>query len=261
MTEIKAIIMDGDGSTITHDKQLPENLRQLIIANPHIKWIMATGRSLDLLRLLPIIDYLSHDTPHILDGGSRLNMINGESVEDYFMTSAELDLFFNQLEITKIHFLYYYLDDQHSFFFSHDTVKWKEHLTFLHAKATEEIEQFKHWCYQFQPSKIFIRVKEPLNLDGLTWHQNEQNIDLTSQGVSKGSTCVRLLEHLGLTPSEVAFVFNDRNDLPLVEHPQLQEITKIKVGDYLPDTQADHHVETPNEVAAVLAKLINQDKN
>ena len=33
---------------------------------------MATGRSLDLLRRLPIIDYLSTDVPHIVDGGSRL---------------------------------------------------------------------------------------------------------------------------------------------------------------------------------------------
>lgn len=258
MPEIKAIIMDGDGSTITHDKQLPENLRQLIIANPHIKWIMATGRSLDLLRLLPIIDYLSHDTPHILDGGSRLNKITGESIEDYFMTTAELERFFRQLELDKIHFLYYYLDDDHSFFFSHDTVKWQDHLTFLQAQATEEIEQFKHWCYQFHPSKIFIRVKEPLNLEGLTWHQNEQNIDLTSHGISKGSTCVRLLEHLQLTPQEVAFVFNDRNDLPLVEHPELQEITKIKVGDYLPETAADYHVATPHDVAEIIEQLITK---
>lgn len=260
MNEIKAIIMDGDGSTITHDKQLPENLRQLIIANPHIKWIMATGRSLDLLRLLPIIDYLSHDIPHILDGGSRLNKINGESVEDFFMTDAELDSFFSQLEEERIHFLYYYLDDNHSFFFSHNTAKWKDHLTFVHATTTESLEQFKHWCYQFHPSKIFIRVKETLDLEGLTWHQNEQNIDLTSHGVSKGSTCVKLLEHLNLKPEEVAFVFNDRNDLPLVEHPDLQAITTIKVGDYLPETSANYHVATPHDVADVIERLITGKK-
>ena len=61
---------------------------------------------------------------------------------------------------------------------------------------------------------------------------------------------------LNLHPSEVAFVFNDRNDLPLVEHPELNEIVKIKVGDYLPDTPAEFHVATPYDVADVLQQLI-----
>jgi hypothetical protein len=65
------------------------------------------------------------------------------------------------------------------------------------------------------------------------------------------------LEHLRISPAEAVFVFNDRNDLPLVEHPLLAAITKIKVGDYLPDVVADYSVATPYEVAAVLKQLIN----
>ena len=89
MTKLKAIIMDGDGSSITHDGILPDSLRDLMVANPHINWIMATGRSLDLLRHLPIINYLSPDIPHILDGGSRLNKITGESLQDFFISPEE----------------------------------------------------------------------------------------------------------------------------------------------------------------------------
>jgi hypothetical protein len=44
--EIKAIIMDGDGSTITDKNELPVNLRILMVGNTLIHWIMATGRSL-----------------------------------------------------------------------------------------------------------------------------------------------------------------------------------------------------------------------
>jgi hydroxymethylpyrimidine pyrophosphatase-like HAD family hydrolase len=255
---IKAVIMDGDGSTITiQDKVFPDNLRQLIMANPQIKWIMATGRSLDLLRLLPIIDHLSPDVPHILDGGSRLNHIDGTVFEDYFLSPEELEHFFQQLDLGKINFLYYYLDEEHSFFYSENIELWRDHLTFIHAQTTSDFIQFKAWCYQFPPTKIFIRVKEEITLQGLTWHQNEKNIDLTASGVSKGSSCIKLLEHLRISPAEAVFVFNDRNDLPLVEHPLLAAITKIKVGDYLPDVVADYSVATPYEVAAVLKQLIN----
>ena len=256
MTKIQAIIMDGDGSTITHDKKFPDNLRELMIANPQIKWIMATGRSLDFLRLLPIVEYLTPNIPHILDGGSRLNHLDGSVYQDFFITPSEIELFFQQLNINQVDFLYYYLDEEHSFFYSQTIETWINYLTFSTAKITSEITQFKEWCHQFPPTKIFLRVKEQIVLNGLTWHQNDNNIDLTAKDISKGSACVNLLKHLRLKPSQVAFVFNDRNDLPLVEHPELQEITKIKVGDYLPQIKAEYNVSTPYDVAEVLAKLI-----
>lgn len=256
MTKLKAVIMDGDGSTITHDGILPDNLRELIVANPQVKWIMATGRSLDLLRRLPIIDYLSTDVPHIVDGGSRLVNQNGESIADFFISHDEIDLFFSQLDLQKVDFLYYYLDEKRSYIYSQQIEHWSQRPQFSSAQATSDIAIYRAWAKENQPTKIFIRVLQDIELKGLSWHQNERNIDLTAHGVNKGSTCSKLLTMLNLHPSEVAFVFNDRNDLPLVEHPELNEIVKIKVGDYLPDTPAEFHVATPYDVADVLQQLI-----
>ena len=117
--------MDGDGSTLTHDGIFPENLQKLIYSNPQIKWIMATGRSLDLLERTPIIPFLSHDVPHVLDGGSRIMNLSGEVVCEYPISAHELSLFFGQLPIEKIEFLYYYLDNQRRFFYSPDLSKWE----------------------------------------------------------------------------------------------------------------------------------------
>ena len=56
---IKAVLMGGDGSTITYDNLVPDNLKAIIIHNQKIKWIMATGRSLELPQKNPIFNYLS----------------------------------------------------------------------------------------------------------------------------------------------------------------------------------------------------------
>lgn len=257
MTNIKAVIMDGDGSTITHDEIFPDNLRSLIINNQHIKWIMATGRSFDLLRRLPIIDYLSKDVPHILDGGSRLTMYNGKSILDHYLSHAEIENFFAQLDIDKVNFIYYYLNDEQSYIFSPSNIDhWRAKPQFTQAKATDNLDEYKDWALTNIPTKIFLHVTSNIKLDGLNWHQNEHCIDLTACGTTKGSCCTKLLKMLQLTPEEVAFVFNDRNDLPLVLHPELTQITTIKVGNYLPDIVAHHHAADPYEVAGILAKLL-----
>ena len=257
MTAIKAVLMDGDGSTITHDGVLPQNLQQVIRANPQIKWIMATGRSLDLLHRTPIVPFLSPEVPHIVDGGSRLMKISGEVVHEQRISVPELQVFFQQLPLDKIIFLYYFLDDDKRYFYAADLSKWNDNSLFATATRTADIHEFKSFTAANPPAKIFVRVSEQIHLHGVHWNQNELNIDLTAHGVNKGSACRHLLDLLGLTPADVAFVFNDKNDLPVLLHHELQEIVKIKVGNYLPDVSADFVVGTPYEVAEVLTKLLN----
>jgi hypothetical protein len=62
---------------------------------------------------------------------------------------------------------------------------------------------------------------------------------------------------LGVSPSETAFVFNDFNDLSVLEHPELSQIVKLKVGDLLPDVAADYELESPYDVARVLKDLLS----
>ena len=259
MTTIKAVLMDGDGSTITHDGVVPENLQQLIRANPQIKWVMATGRSLDLLHRTPIVPFLSQEVPHIVDGGSRLMKISGEVVHEQRISASELQIFFQQLPLNKILFLYYFLDDAKRYFYAPDLAQWNHHTLFATATQTADIEEFKSYTAANPPAKIFVRVSEQIHLHSVHWNQNELNIDLTAHGVNKGSACRHLLDLLDLTPADVAFVFNDKNDLPVLLHHELQDIVKIKVGNYLPEVVADFAVSTPYEVADVLAKLLNHE--
>lgn len=256
--KIKAIIMDGDGSTLTHDGKLPENLKQLIQNNSQLKWIMATGRSLDLLKRTPIAEHLSKDTFHICDGGSCLIYLDGTIKTKHAIEPHELELLFTKIDLDKTSFIYFSPDGIHGYAYSIDIFLRQRFssLGLTNIVLTESITEFKKLAFELQPSKILLNITEEFNLSGIHYHRNENNIDITKEGINKGSACIELLTELNLHPHECVFVFNDKNDLPLVEHPNLQEITTIKVGNFLPDTQSDYHVSTPHDVAAIIQKLI-----
>lgn len=257
--KIKAVIMDGDGSTLTSDNLLPNNLKEVIIQNPQIKWIMATGRSLELLRKTPIYNYLSLDVPHIVDGGSCLMFLHGKYKTRHLINPEYIEIFFNKLVLEKTNFIYYSPDGKNSYAYSieenfQNTFKFRD----KKVNYCSRIEQFREWINSYPPSKILLNIKDKFDLEGLYYHQNENNFDITAHNINKGSACVELLKELNLHPNEVAFVFNDKNDLPIVTHPLLQEITKIKVGDYLPEVSAHYHIATPHEVASILQQLISK---
>lgn len=254
---IKAVVMDGDGSTITHDNQLPDNLRQLILANPQIKWMMATGRSMDLLQATPIHQYLSNDVFHIVDGGSCLMYKDGRIHQQYKLLDSEIDLLFSKLQLDKVNYLYYSPDGKRGFAYTkHDFIATRLAQISDFVSLTEDINQFREWLRQFPTGKVLLNVREQFDLSGLYYHQNENNFDFTTRGVNKGSAFADMLNLMDLLASETLFVFNDKNDLPIIEHPDLQAVVKIKVGDYLPDVLADYHVATPHDVADIIEKLI-----
>jgi hydroxymethylpyrimidine pyrophosphatase-like HAD family hydrolase len=104
-----------------------------------------------------------------------------------------------------------------------------------------------------------VRVNDKFNKEDfalLHYNRNENNIDVTPYGIDKGSACLYLLDYLSLKSENVIFIFNDYNDLPLVEKPELDKILKFKVGDRLPHIIADYAVNTPFDVAGVLSKII-----
>lgn len=254
---IKAVIMDGDGSTITNNNKLPNSLKQLIIDNQQIKWIMATGRSLELLKKTPIVDYLSSDVVHIVDGGSCLMDLNAACKIRHLISIQELDLLFSKLDLESINFLYYSPDGLRSYVYSGDkNIMYNFKFHDEYVNYTNEINIFQEWTYKYPPGKILLNAKNKFNISGMYFHQNENNYDITADGINKGSACVELLNELGLQASEVAFVFNDKNDLPIVENKTLKEILKIKVGDQLPNTCSDFCVNTPYDVANVLKSII-----
>ncbi len=79
---------------------------------------------------------------------------------------------------------------------------------------------------------------------------------ITDNNINKGISCVELLNELNLSPRDVAFIFNDTNDLPIINHSLLKDITKIKVGHYLPNIASDYCADTPYDVASTIQKLL-----
>ncbi|HCY39709.1 MAG TPA: hypothetical protein DHV02_07570 [Neisseriales bacterium] len=253
---IKIIVMDGDGSTITHDHKLPDNLRNLILANPQIKWMMATGRSMDSLQSTPIYQYLSDDIFHIVAGGSCLMYKDGTIHKHYLLKPQEIDLIFNKLKLELSNYLYYYSDGVRGFAYTQN-LEIANNLTkkLNNVQITEDINQFRTWLRDYPTGKISLNVKETYDLSELHYHQNENYFDFTSSGVNKGSAFAEMLNFMDLKANEVAFIFNDKNDLPIINHPALRDVIKIKVGDYLPEVKSDYHVATPYDVADILKNI------
>lgn len=252
---ISTVLMDGDGSTLTKDNELPDNLKNLILANPNVNWIMATGRSLDLLKMTPIFPCLSTKLPHILDGGGKIMHLDGAVVQDNLISLEDLELFYQLLKLDYVNFLYYSPDGKKRYGYSQE-----QNMLNRFAQngiiSTNHILEFKQWTFSIRPSKLLMNIKEVFDLGSLHYHQNDHNIDITARGADKGSAGVYLLNYLELSPENVAFVFNDNNDLPLVLHPELLSITKIKVGGLLPSVVADYMVDSPFEVAEALENIV-----
>lgn len=258
---IKAILMDGDGSTITADNHVPDNLKELILNNSQLKWIMATGRSLELLKKTPIVEFLSTDVVHIVDGGSCLMDVNAGCKKRHLLSKGEIKCLFDKLPLHDINFLYYSRDGINSFMFSNDkNIRQNFKFHDEYVQYTNDINIFNGWINTYPPSKILLNCSKKLDLTGVYYHQNEDNYDITAEGINKGSACLELLEVLNLSADEVLFVFNDKNDLPIVEHPALKDMPKLKVGDHLPEVNVNFHVATPYDVAEVLNQVLKSSE-
>ncbi|MCX5774719.1 MAG: HAD-IIB family hydrolase [Fusobacteria bacterium] len=256
MSTIKNILMDIDGTIFTIDRKFPENLSELIKIHPEINWLITSGRSLDLVRILPFASLVSQSLPHVLDGGSKLEYINGTIYDSVFLTTEELDTLFNQLSEDIVEFIYSASSLDNRILFAEKPEKFNFNQEFASVKITNNFDEFQAWCYQIPPSKIFVHSTYKLDLKNLHFFQNECHFDVTHMGVDKGSGAKKLFTKFSLKPEETIMLFNDFNDLPLVESPFFHKSLKIKVGELLPNTPSDFTANTPYDVADILKSLI-----
>lgn len=259
---LRTVIMDGDGSSLTAANELPGSLRDTILSYPHLQWIMATGRSLDLLKQTPICPFLTQNVPHILDGGASLMYLDGRKQVHHDLSGAELRLLFAQIRPEDINFLYFSRDGVQGFAYAEGTnAREKFGYRSEHVTFTNRLEEFAGWTFQLTPTKILLNTKGQPRLDGLSHHRNGDYIDITPQGVNKGSACAELMEALGLEVQSTAFVFNDRNDMPVLEHEALAGLITIKVGPLLPKVLSCFSVASPDEVAEIIRALAGPPTN
>lgn len=255
MSTIKAVIMDKDGSTIVSPNILPDELGELIQQNQHIHWVMATGRSLCNVLKSPMVELLNPEVPQIIEGGARVVNLNGECLQVSHLQTHEIEHFLKVVDLDALHYLFYSVDEGGGFMYSNNLEYWQKQIMVL--RTTDDLSEFIAWFDEIKPAKLSVRVKRNIDLPGVNWTQNDSYIDVTTAGVHKGSAVLDVLAMLGVSPSETAFVFNDFNDLSVLEHPELSQIVKLKVGDLLPDVAADYELESPYDVARVLKGLLS----
>ncbi len=253
MTKIKTVFMDLDGSTLIEKNIIPANLRNLILQHSEINWIITTGRSYPSMIRAPFAEILPSDSIHITEGGARLSSLAGKLFKEFLLQPHEINEFFQTIELDQIDYVYYcHIVNEGQGWFRDVKIEQQFHLPL--KRKTYDFNEFKLWTQQTTPAKLALyRNTEELSLGKLNWNFNNNYVDVTTSGVNKGSAAITMLEHLGHSAQEAIFIFNDYNDLPLIN--ALPTIKKLKVGSLLTNIEADYQVATPEQVADVLKLL------
>lgn len=253
---IKAVIMDIDGSILV-DRQIPLELSKLISKTKSLYWIVNSGRNFNNIGKTSIVEYINPETPQIIESGSKIVNFNKYIYRRHILQSSEIDNLFRQLNsdiLKNINYIFFTIGLEHGVVYS---PKRNFRVTVPYSKLATDLNQFKNLIYKNSVTKITINSDEPLNLIKLNCHLNGFNTDITTAGVDKGSAYIEVLNFLKLTPQETLFIFNDNNDLPVVNHNKLKGITLLKVGNRLPEIEAHHYVSDPKYVTQILKEILD----
>lgn len=245
--------MDLDGSTLTEKNILPPELRAIIQHNPHINWIITTGRCYPNFIRAPFKDLLPADSLHIIEGGARIVQLNGTLLNEFGIQETELEQLFSIIDLNAIDYMYFCSPLLHgNAWYRHNDVIDKFKLPA--SNYTFNFEEFKAMAYDLNPGKVSLYRNQEFELTGLNYHSTGNNIDITTAQINKGSGCNLLLKHLNIDASNALFIFNDFNDLPLIN--TVADIKKLKVGTLMPEISADYYAATPQDVAEILRQIL-----
>jgi hydroxymethylpyrimidine pyrophosphatase-like HAD family hydrolase len=251
---VDCVFMDLDGSTITEQGELPPDLRDLIGANQTVNWVIVTGRGYASASKTPIASAVSASTPHVFDGGATIMDLSGRLHKQSCLSQDELDAFFASIDTTQSDYIYAGVDAGGGLcWFAPDYTS----RSIPTLKHTGDILEYQTWLRGREISKISVRQRTGGKVVLQVHHAiNGNNIDVTAVGVDKAFGARDILRMLGGRPERAAFIFNDENDLALVRAPFFEAMTTIKVGDLLPDVDADICVPSPYDVTKALGPLL-----
>lgn len=251
---IDCVLMDLDGTTMTKDNLVPDNLSSLIRKRDQMHWIMVTGRSFASATRTPLAKLFSKETPHIFDGGATVMSLDGVPIHQRYLSPVEIDVFINSINTEDLEYIYSCVGTVGGICWMRASYTNPE----LHiVKRTNDLAEYGSWIKSENVSKISVRKKNDFLLpDAINHFSNGTNIDITTASVDKGSGAKFIFEMLGIDPRKSIFLFNDKNDLPIINNIFFADVIKIKVGDSMPDIAADHNPSHPSDVAELLQKFI-----
>ena len=250
----KCVLADVDGSILTADGRIPNNLRELIRRTPNVHWVLATGRSHSSARATGLLDILRPDTPHIFDGGSTIATAEGKLVRTLYLSQRERRTVLN--DVAKYDAEYIYAGHPLGGGTCWTSERAKS-VSFPTQRRTDSFPAFQEAIADQYVTKFSMRGANASSIaPDLNTISHSDIIDILPAGVNKAEAAEYVLDLLGFAPADVAFVFNDSNDLPVVTLPAFQTMTRIKVGPKVPWARHDHNPAAPEDVAEELAPYL-----
>lgn len=253
----KIIIMDLDGSILNPDGSIPENLQQLIKRSKNNYWSICTGRSYATTVMTGISKQIPMHALHVFDGGGLISSLSGHIYKTYFLSEKDKDSFINffNANIDLIEYVFSSCDLTGGVVYSKIS-----NLDFPAIGYVSNLSDYASLIYGNKLTKISIRMKNEFDrnnfsMAGCNFNISTKNIDITSINTNKGSAVCEVLKNLNYKSEDVIFVFNDYNDLPVINHPDLSDITKIRVGNSV-DIASEYSVDSQDDVAEILSLLI-----
>jgi len=222
MSPIKFVVSDLDGTLLSEENELEEEVIHAVEAFRAIggRFTIATGRP--LITALPIIDKLNIDLPVILCNGAAIAK-NGQIVEqNNFRVTEVMDLLVegHRQGLTILIFC-----QSAIFTFQHTTearqYEHKERIkcTVVSAQQVRGLDKRADKVILMGDIRISLALwhrYEGLLGDRIDVYQSEYNyLELVAKHCSKGSAVSSVAELLGINREHIMTIGNEMNDLPM----------------------------------------------
>jgi len=201
------------------------------------------------------------ETPHIFDNGALITNFRGDIIAAHTLTSKDQETILNYLE--NVHRNGLQFDYIFAGIYPDTAHVWCPNSMLLRNFPSicihECYDSFREFIQSLNILKISVKPAGTGALDfpkSLNVEQQKNSYDIVHPQASKGNAIHTVQNILQISPNQMAFICDDRNDISALCHPELSDMLVIQVGDKIREERYDMRVESPEEVGNVLAKVL-----
>ena len=243
----KLYVFDLDGTLTLQGKNIPHSLQNTIRALQRQGDLctMATGNAfVQIVRNFK--GQFIPNAPMILENGGRIEDIYESSIQEYPLEQYLIDMIPALVAENAISFFGFYggIKEDYLMYSPHELTS--ESMVRIIGQQTRSVEQLCDWITEYRPVRFVFGIDSgvlniPEGFEG-TLAPNVGTYEITAPDVDKGSSLAVLVDHLGLSWTDVSVFGNGYNDVSLFKTPA---VTKVYVGDECPELEelATHQVE------------------
>lgn len=216
--DIKVLFFDVDGTLLDHDTgQVPESTIEALkkVREKGIKTVIATGRSIEELELLPVMKipfdgYLTLNGNICLDGNKNI-FAGNEIVEE------EVEILKGIFDAKMIPLVFIGKDGRYINYVDDIVIETQEKTHGTIPKVGEYHGEKIYQCLSFVDNGMRERLEKLLDNCIITaW--NETGIDIISKTGGKEAGIQAFLDHNGLRRSQSMAFGDGENDIPMIRY-------------------------------------------